>query len=74
MIKAFNIPIITAIPIDTLNKIFALLFPITQYMINSYNKSSTISLDKYNGRRQLKCQELKNHGGDSSKIILEDPY
>jgi hypothetical protein len=48
MIKAFNIPIITAIPIDTLNKIVALPFPILQYMMDSYNKLNTISLDKYN--------------------------
>jgi hypothetical protein len=40
MIKAFNIPIITAIPIDTLNKIVVLPFPIIHYMINNYNKSS----------------------------------
>ena len=54
MIKAFNIPIITAIPIDTLNKIVALPFPITHYMINNYNKSNTISLDRYYKRRRIK--------------------
>jgi len=48
MIKAFNIPTITAIPIDTLNKIVALPFPIIQYMMNSYNKLNIISFDKYN--------------------------
>jgi len=63
MIKAFNIPIITAIPIDTLNKIVALPFPITHYMVNNYNKSSTISLNKYNRRKRLKPRELKSHGG-----------
>jgi hypothetical protein len=69
MIKAFNIPIITAIPIDTLNKIVALPFPITQYMINNYNKSSTISLDKYNRRTQLKPLDLKSPVGDSGNVI-----
>ncbi len=70
MIKAFNIPIMTAIPIDTLNKIVALPFPITQYMINNYNKSSTISLDKYKRRKQLKSLDLKSLGGDSDNCSV----
>jgi hypothetical protein len=70
MIKAFNIPIMTAIPIDTLNKIVALPFPIMQYMINNYNKSSTMSFDKYNRRKQLKPLDLKNLGGDSDNCSV----
>jgi hypothetical protein len=61
-IKAFHIPIKTAIPIDTLNKIVALPFPIAQHMINNYNKSST-SYDKYNERNQLNHRKLNAHGG-----------
>jgi hypothetical protein len=34
-------------------------------MINNYNKSGIISLDKYNRRKQLKSLDLKNPGGDS---------
>jgi hypothetical protein len=33
-------------------------------MINNYNKSSTISLDKYNRRKQLKPLEVKSPGGN----------
>jgi hypothetical protein len=34
-------------------------------MINNYNKSSTISFDKYNRRKQLKLLDLKSPGGNS---------
>jgi hypothetical protein len=60
-------PIITAIPIDTLNKIVALPFPITHYIINNYIKSSTISFDKYNRKKQLKRQERRSPSGDFGK-------
>jgi hypothetical protein len=42
IIKAFNIPTTTAIPIIILNQIVASLLTITQHMINSYKKSSII--------------------------------
>jgi hypothetical protein len=34
-------------------------------MISNYNKSSTMSLYKYNKRKQLKLLDLKSPGGDS---------
>jgi len=37
----------------------------TQYMMNNYNKSSTVSLDKYSRRKNLKPSDLKSSGGDS---------
>jgi hypothetical protein len=33
-------------------------------MVNNYNKSNTIPLDKYNRRKQLKPLDLKSPGGD----------
>jgi hypothetical protein len=39
-------------------------------MINNYNKSSTISLDKYNRRKQLKPLDLKSPGGNSGNYSV----
>jgi hypothetical protein len=39
-------------------------------MIINYNKSGTISLDKYNRRTQLKPLDLKSPGGDSGNYSV----
>jgi len=39
-------------------------------MINNYNKSGTISLDKYNRRKQLKPLDLKSSAGDSGNYSV----
>jgi len=38
-------------------------------MVNNYNKSSTISLDTYNRRKQLKRRELRSHGGGFGNVL-----
>src|SRR5674476_1120038 len=69
ILKSISFGVSSFMSIDTLNKIVALPFPITQYMVNNYNKSSTISLDTYNRRKQLKRRELRSHGGGFDNVL-----
>jgi hypothetical protein len=39
-------------------------------MVINYNKSDTISIDKYNRRKQLKPLDLKSSGGDSGNYSV----